>query len=234
MTHTQEIATGSTVLAAWDANQFIDLAFIDPADADIAGPYVKGRLGRMVRLARWIVAEFYELTGSYALVVEGTSGPRFLASRRYIVPIGEPMSIERARRLAQAVYDPSRPAPRDHGYSGDFVSQDLPTIQAWRDLAPFLALPGTCRVTFYCETADAPDRVHQVSADLDPAANRGYARCQLSLYGGVLLTGTEGRPVPLVKCRACGSPWCTEGDTGYGTTNNCPDCGHSSYHDRGD
>ena len=235
MTHTQEIATGSTVLAAWDANRFVDLAAAGLTDSDIARPYVTGRLGRQVRLGRWTVVEFSELTGSYALVAEGATGPQFLASRRNLIPVtSTPMSIEQARRLAQQAYDPALPAPRDYQHSGNFVSQDLPVIQAWRDLAPFLALPDTCRVSFYCEAPDVPDRVHQVFADLDPASNRGYVRCQLSLYGGVHLTGAQGTVVPLLKCRDCGSPWCVEGDTGYGTTNNCPDCGHDSYYDRGD
>jgi hypothetical protein len=230
MTHTQEIASGSTVLAAWDANHFIDLTKID-----ITGPYVTGRAGRMVRLNRWTVVEFSELTGSYALAAEGTTGPRFLTCRRNLVPVpGEPMNIEQARRLAHETYDPSLPAPRDDEHSGYFVSQHLPTRREWRDLAPFLTLPDTCRVSFYCETAAVPDRVHEVFADLDPASNRGYVRCQLSLYGSVHLTDAQGKAVSLVKCQVCGSSWCVEGDTGYGTTNNCPDCGHSSYYDRGD
>jgi hypothetical protein len=234
VTHTQEIATGSTVLAAWDSNRFIDLP-VGLTYADIAGPYVTGRLGRQVRLGRWTVVEFSELTGSYALVAEGATGPGFLAERRNLIPVTETtMSIEQAQRLARQTYDPALPATRDHQHSGNFVSQDLPVLQAWRDLAPFLALPDKCSVSFYCEAPDVPDRVHQVFADLDPASNRGYVRCQLSLYGGIYLTDARGTVVPLLKCWDCGSPWCVHGETGYGTTINCPDCGHSSYCDRGD
>jgi len=144
------------------------------------------------------------------------------------------MNITEARNLAEGIYDPARPAPRDRDFSGKFVSQDLPTVRAWRDLVPFLALPDTCRVSFYCETDDVPDRVHEIFADLDPAANRGYTRCQLSLYGGIWLTAADSRPVGVHKCPACDSPWCVEGDTGYGSTENCPDCRFNSYYDRGD
>jgi hypothetical protein len=144
------------------------------------------------------------------------------------------MNITEARHLAESVYDPSRPLARDYEHSGNFVSQELPTVQEWRDLAPFLALPGACQVSFYCETPDVPDRVHQVSADLDPAANRGYVRAWLSLYGSISLADSAGGYVPLMECRECGSPWGISGDTGYGSTFNCPDCGHHSYYDRGD
>jgi hypothetical protein len=100
MTHTQDIAAGSTVLVAWDANQFINLT-----GADLTGPHVTGRAGRAVRLDRWAVVDFSGLTGSYSLVAEGTTGPRFVTCRRYLVPVlGEPMSIELARRLARAAY----------------------------------------------------------------------------------------------------------------------------------
>jgi hypothetical protein len=146
----------------------------------------------------------------------------------------EPMSVERNRALARLAYDPALPVTRDYKHSGSFVSQDLQVIQAWRDLAPFLTLPETCRVSFYCETADVPDRVNNVTASLDPDANRGYVRCQLGMYGSVYLAGTDGTFVPLLACPDCGSPWCVEGDTGYGTTNRCPDCGRDSYCDRGD
>jgi hypothetical protein len=144
------------------------------------------------------------------------------------------MDVNESLSLAAGVYDPGRLVTRDREFSGAFVSQELPTVQAWRDLAPFLVLPGVCAVSFYCETPDVPDRVHMVFADLDPAANRGFTRCQLSLHGGVWLTDSAGTVTPRVACRVCGSPWCAEGDTGYGTTNDCPDCGDSSYSDRGD
>jgi hypothetical protein len=236
MTGTRAIPDGSIVLAAWDAdaNHFFDLSFLNPADAGLAGTYARGRANRMVEIGRWKVVGFSELTGSYELVVEGTSGPRFLAPRRYLVPTGVPMSAERARRLARALYEPATPAPRVYPHSGDFVSQDRPTCPEWRDLAAFLTLPGTCKVVFYCQTPDVPDRVHQVLADLDPDTNRGYVRCQISPYGSVWVTDARGRTVPLVKCPRCGSSWCAEGDTGYGTTNDCTDCGYSSYFDRGD
>lgn len=143
------------------------------------------------------------------------------------------MSIGKARDIARSIYDPARPAIRDYADSGSFISQELPAIAAWHDLAPFLTLPGTCRVSFYCETTDVPDRVHLITADLDPAANRGYHQAQISLYGRIWLAGsTEGHWVH--PCPSCGSPWCAEGDTGYGSTENCPDCAFSSYYDRGD
>lgn len=145
------------------------------------------------------------------------------------------MNVEQTRRLARQTYDPALPAAGDRRGSGYFIAQDLPVIQAWRDLAPFLTLPETCHVTFYCENNDSvPTQVYSVSAVLDPAVDRGYVGCRLGMYGSVHLAGADGGFVPLLACPDCGSPWCVEGDTGYGTTNTCPDCGRSSYCDRGD
>ena len=103
----------------------------------------------------------------------------------------EPMNKEQNRRLAQLAYDPALPITRDYQHSGSFVSQELPVVQAWRDLAPFLTLPETCHVSFYCEIADVPDRVNNVTAELDPAVNRGYVRCQLGMYDSIYVAGAR-------------------------------------------
>jgi hypothetical protein len=145
------------------------------------------------------------------------------------------MSIARARDLAAGVYNPELPATRDYAHSGSFVSQELPVIQAWRDLAPFLVLPGTCTVHFYCEAPDVPDRVHQLTVTLDPSANRGFTHVTLGFYGQVALRRAGDRGTfTQMTCRACGSPWGTAQDTGYGSAFTCMDCGHDTYHDRGD
>lgn len=66
---TPAVPVGTTVLAAWDANRWIELDKPGALDE----PYVRDRLGR------WTVAEFSDLTGSYSLTLEGTDGPRFIA-----------------------------------------------------------------------------------------------------------------------------------------------------------
>ena len=150
------------------------------------------------------------------------------------------MKPEQSREWAALALDPARPVRRESKYSEYFVMQDgLPTRPEWRALVPFLALPDACEVKFYCSAGDlVPDQLYMIFADLDPAANRGYRSCQISPHtadsAAVWLTDADGRTVPLMTCEECGSRWGIEGDTGYGTTFNCPDCGHNWYSGRGD
>jgi len=92
------------------------------------------------------------------------------------------MKPEQSREWAALALDPARPVRRESKYSEYFVMQDgLPTRPEWRALVPFLALPDACEVKFYCSAGDlVPDQLHMIFADLDPAANRGHRRCQIS------------------------------------------------------
>lgn len=145
------------------------------------------------------------------------------------------MSTTETRDLATGVYDPARPVTRDYAHSGSFVSQELPITEAWRHKVPWLDLPETCTVRFYCETPDVPDRVVGVSVDLHPEINRGFTRVQFNMYDSVWLTRPDdSQTLTRMTCKACGSWWGMVRDTGYGSAFTCMDCGHDSYHDRGD
>ena len=80
---TREVADGTVVLAAWDSNRFIELDRPGALDS----PYAR------TRLRRWTVAGFSGLTGSYDLLPEGATGPRWVTSDRSFTPV--PAGLDR-------------------------------------------------------------------------------------------------------------------------------------------